>query len=235
MFFPEAMTELELIVPEKDLLAVTKVLAGQGVFHQVDASHLKSGSDQEAADTWKHRAAAYAGLERQILLSMQALDVAEGGPPKGDRATLVELEELQPAADEIAAAVKEVTDELAAAQKNVEQVDAYIRELLPIADIDVDISTLQKPRYIHSILGLMPAANLDRLQTSLTRVPHVLLKLSEDRQSAVVWLTGTQASADILDRAARSAYLNPLELADVHQGKPPEIIKSLQASAGSTN
>ena len=30
MFFPEAMTEVELIVPSKDLLAVTKVLAGKG-------------------------------------------------------------------------------------------------------------------------------------------------------------------------------------------------------------
>ena len=42
MFFPEAMTETEFIIPEKDLLSVTKVLAGQGIFHQVEASYMSS-------------------------------------------------------------------------------------------------------------------------------------------------------------------------------------------------
>jgi hypothetical protein len=31
MFFPEAMTEVELILPSKDLLAVTKALGSYGV------------------------------------------------------------------------------------------------------------------------------------------------------------------------------------------------------------
>ena len=38
MFFPKAMTEVELIVPSKDLLAVAKVLSGRGVFHQIDST-----------------------------------------------------------------------------------------------------------------------------------------------------------------------------------------------------
>jgi len=32
MFFPKARTEIEMIVPAKDLLAVTKVLSGHGIF-----------------------------------------------------------------------------------------------------------------------------------------------------------------------------------------------------------
>ena len=40
MFFPEAMTEIELIAPSKDLLAVTKVLGNHGVFHQIDSTYL---------------------------------------------------------------------------------------------------------------------------------------------------------------------------------------------------
>ena len=37
MFFPKAMTEVELIVPAKDLVAVTKVLGSRGNFQQVDS------------------------------------------------------------------------------------------------------------------------------------------------------------------------------------------------------
>ena len=35
MFYPQEMTEIELIVPEQDILPVIKVLAGEGVFHQL--------------------------------------------------------------------------------------------------------------------------------------------------------------------------------------------------------
>jgi len=228
MFFPRAMTAVELIIPEKDLLAVTNVLAGQGVFHQVDASHLKSGAGPEATGSWRERASAYAAIERQVLVNLQALTVDEGKPRDADAASLVDLESLRPQVEEIERAVKQVNDQIAAGQKELEQLQSYVRELQPVAALDLDVKILQRPSYIHAILGLMPVANLERLQTSLARIPHVLLKLSEDRQNAVVWLTGTQGSADILDRAARSAYLNPLDLSDVHEGKPPEIIKSLQ-------
>ena len=227
MFFPQAMTEVELIIPEKDLLPVTRVLAGQGVFHQVDASHLRSGSKAVDGETWKDRSAAYAALERQILINMQVLGLQEGAPPDGDAGFLVELEAIQPIVGQTEQAIKRVSEELAASRKRKEQLESYARELQPLVDVDLDISMMQNPRYIHAILGLMPAANLERLQTSLARVPHVLTKVGEDQQNAVVWLTGAKASADVLDRAARSAYLSPLEISEVHQGKPTDIMQTL--------
>ncbi len=41
---------------------------------------------------------------------------------------------------------------------------------------------------------------------------------------------GAQSNSDILDRAARSAYLNPLTLPDEYKGTPGEIIQSLHKS-----
>ena len=40
MLFPKQMSEVELIVPSKDLVAVTRALSGYGVFHQVDSANL---------------------------------------------------------------------------------------------------------------------------------------------------------------------------------------------------
>ena len=67
MFFPKEMTEIELIVPSKDLLAVTKVLSGYGVFHQTDSSY--PGVASGSANTWQEQAALYATLERRIQLA----------------------------------------------------------------------------------------------------------------------------------------------------------------------
>ncbi|MBI2759072.1 MAG: hypothetical protein HYX49_10390 [Chloroflexi bacterium] len=227
MFFPQAMTEMELIVPEKDLLQVTSILAGQGIFHQVDASYLSSNNNVKSNDSWKDRAAAYSSLERQILITMQALSIEAGSPPPADQSAMIKLEAVRPLAEQIEQDVKDSNNQLATSQKKLEQLQNYIRQLLPIADIDLDISLLHNPRYLLSILGIMPVVNLERLQTSLARIPYVLLTLQKDRENAVVWLTGSKRNTDILERAARSAYLNPFDLTDVHHGTPAEIIKSL--------
>lgn len=234
MFFPEAMTELELIVPEKDLLAVTNILAGQGIFHQVDASNLSARAAQPSTDSWKERASEYAMLERRTVALIQALSIEEGSPIK-KQPTLIELDTIRPAVEQIEQAVKGATSELAASQKTVSQLKAHISELEPVSDINIDISVLRDPKHIHSILGVIPNTNIERLETSLSRTPFVLLTLREDRNSSVVWLTGSQSNSDILDRAARSAYLNPFEFTSVHDGTPAEIIKSLNADIATLN
>jgi V/A-type H+-transporting ATPase subunit I len=234
MFFPQEMTALELIIPEKDLLAVTNVLTRLGVFHQVDASHLGSRAKSASVESWKERASIYATLERQILLVMQALEVEEGTPPRDEEPTVVEIDEIRSILEQIEGAVKNTTGEMAANQKRLEQLQANINELEPVADIDLDLGMLRDPKYIHSIFGSMPVSNLERLQTSLARTPSVLLTLREDRKNAVVWLTGASGNADILDRAARSAYLNPFDFKGTFQGTPSETIQSLKEEIKAT-
>ncbi|MGB7876941.1 MAG: V-type ATPase 116kDa subunit family protein [Anaerolineales bacterium] len=234
MFFPEAMTELELIIPEKDLLPVTKALAGQGIFHQVDASYLSSDDASKSVGSWKEQAAAYSALERQILFIMQALAVEESSPSSIDEDTMVDLEIVRPQVEQIERDVRDSNDQLIDNQNKLEELRNHILQLEPIAEVDFDISLLRNQEYIHSILGTMPVVNLERLETSLARIPYVLMTLRKERDDAVVLLTGARFNADIIDRAARSAYLNPFELSDTHEGAPSEIIESLHQEIEAT-
>jgi V/A-type H+-transporting ATPase subunit I len=230
VFYPRAMTGVWLVIPARDVLAVTKMLADQGIFHQVDGSYLSSEKEISSADSWPEKAAAYAGLERRMLAAMQALDVEEGSPPPADRASMIEIEMVHPLVEQIEQEVQRASERLANGQKRLEQLESYLHQLEPVAGVDLDVGALGKSRYIFTMLGIIPVANLERLQTSLARIPFVLLTLRQDRQNAVVWLAGTQRNADILGRAARSAYLNPLDLPDVHHGTPSEIIESLHTA-----
>jgi V/A-type H+-transporting ATPase subunit I len=81
---------------------------------------------------------------------------------------------------------------------------------------------------LHSTLGIIPAANVSRLETSLGRVPHVFLTLRDDSQKPVVWLLGPRSNSDIIDRAAKSAYLNPLTLPEEFEGTPAQITTSIR-------
>ena len=90
MFFPEAMTEVELIVPSKDLLAVTKVLGNQGVFHQIDSTYL--GLENLGPNTWQEKAASYSTLERRIQVIMQNLNLEEEYSGPSDFDSIADLE-----------------------------------------------------------------------------------------------------------------------------------------------
>lgn len=230
MFYPQAMTDLQLIVPARDMLALTKVLAGQGVFHQVDASYLSSEAGSTSPDSWQDRAAEYAVLERRILVIMKSLDVEEGLPSSAEQTSMIEIEVARPKVEHIEQEVNKAGDQLASEQKKLEQIESTLRQIEPLAGIDLDMSALRDPQHIFSMLGTMPVANMDRLQTSLARIPFVFLTLLQDRQRAVVWLAGPQNNSDVLERAARSAYLNPVSLPAGHRGTPSEIIESLHTA-----
>jgi V/A-type H+-transporting ATPase subunit I len=230
MFYSQAMTEVELIVPAKNMLAVTDELAGEGVFHQIDTSYMSAETGPDSARSWQQRAVTYAGLERQLLSTMQVLDVAQGSPPPADELTMIEIEVVQPLIEQIGQEAQAASDERTTRQKRLEQLESYLRQLEPLADLDLDLSTLRHPHHVFSMLGIIPAANLERLQTSLARTPFVLLTLGQDGTKRVVWLAGAKRDSDILQRAARSAYLNPLNLPDIHHGTVPEIIESLHTA-----
>ncbi len=233
MFYPQEMTEIQLIIPAKDLLAVTKVLADQGVFHQLDSSSLSPKSGARPAETWLKKAAAYSALERQVVSIMQVLEIDEGLPQKsGDWASLANLEEIQPKIDLVEKRVNGTSLELSNAHKRLEGLQSMLDQLEPLANIDQDIDELRNPTYLHSILGVIPVTNIDRLQTSLARIPFVFLTLRQDSQRAIVWLAGRKRNSDVLDRAARSAYLNPLSLPENYQGTPAQIIAMLQKNIG---
>ncbi len=234
MIFSQAMTEIELIVPSKDMLPVTRLLANQGIFHQVDASHLNSQTGIESTDSLHEEAVAYSTLERRIQANMQSLGIEEGEPEQAEKNSMLELDTARQMVDKIEQEIRQASQQLADNRRKLEQLQNQLHQLEPVADIDLDMGSLDNSRFIFSLLGVIPVANMERLRTSLARIPYLLIPLRKQRQSAVVWLAGARSNADVLDRAARSAYLNPLELPDNHKGTPAELINSLNTSIRQT-
>ncbi|MFN3491298.1 MAG: V-type ATPase 116kDa subunit family protein, partial [Anaerolineales bacterium] len=232
MFFPKEMTEVELIVPAKDIVAVAKVLSNQGVFHQIDSAYL--GLENLGPSAWQEKAGNYSTLERRIQSMMQTLGLSEEYPVKASADNMVELETLTPAVNRIEEEVKGISDQLSNQKKRLEMFESQLRQLEPIANVDVEVGALKNSSYMHSILGVLPAANISRLKTSIGRVPHVFFVLREDPQKPVVWVLGPKSNSDVLDRAAKSAYLNPLSLPEDFSGTPEQITATLRREIDAT-
>jgi V/A-type H+/Na+-transporting ATPase subunit I len=228
MLFPKTMAEIELIVPAKDLVAVTKVLGSRGSFQQVDSSYL--GVEGLGPNTWQERAASYSTLERRIQAIMQTLNLQEEYSGSFDYDASVDINALQAALERIETEVRATSEQLNTEKKNLEQFESQLHQLEPLADVNVEVGALRNSKYLYSILGIMPADSMSRLETSLSRVPHVFNNLRDDPKKPVVWVVGPRSNSDVIDRAVRSAYLNPLTLPEGFDGTPMEISKQLSAA-----
>ena len=228
MFRPQAMSKVELVVPEHDVVPVTKALAASGVFHPTLSSHLGGERVPSYAENWQERAATFTELERRIMAVMETLGVGEG-PLPAETPHLIEPETAQMDIERLEWETQAPVRELEEGQHKLAQLQRYLDQLKPIADLEVDLGTLRSLRYTFVLLGTIPVANLERLQTSLELIPSALVTLRREEHLATVVLFGTQRDADILSRAARSAYLNPLEQPETYHGTPAEAIAALKS------
>ncbi len=230
MFYPQEMTEIEIIAPAKDLITVTKVLSGQGIFSQTDVNYLGTDKNHPQANLWQEKAAAYSILERRLHSILLSLSVQKTTPKQRDYDTLIDTEKAKGIVDEIEKQVKDLVDQINLETKKIEHLKTVLMQIEPLAGIDVDFSLLQNARYVASIIGMIPNEHIERLSTSLARIPHELFTLNQKPQKSVVWLAASRDNADMLDRAARSAYLDPISIPQDFQGTPAQIVESVKKS-----
>jgi len=220
------MRKVELVAPEQDVVPVTEALAASGIFHLTRSEF--TGDDVLNSDNkWHAWVAEFTALERRILSVFEALEVKAGSPPK--TAHLIEPEVARRDIEHLEQEIQAPLHELEAAQRRLTQLERYCTQLEPIRDLDVDLGVLRKLRYTYVTLGMMPTANIERLRSSLEHIPFGLVTLQRNEHLTVVVLFGVQRDAQILDRSARSAYLNPLNLPETYRGAPAEAIAALHA------
>ena len=229
MFYPQEMTRISIIARQDTAVAVTHALAEAGALHLVDARHLGSEIKADLAADWVQKSATYAELERHALALMQTLGVSDSMPQTDGWTSVVDSAAANATLEQIEREARAITERVAGETRKLEQLQSYVQQLTPIREIDIEVSRLSSPRHLFSALGAMPVENVARMRTSLARVPFVLLTLRQDQQQAVVWLLGRRADSDILERAARGAYLNPLSLPEAYQGTPGQILNAVEA------
>ncbi|MCD6344675.1 MAG: hypothetical protein J7M17_03610 [Anaerolineae bacterium] len=227
MFRPQMMSRVKLMVPEHDIMPMTEALALSGVFHPVSSGRAEEKKVIPYTEHWQEQAASLADLERRILAAMETLRVEIGPPPATDPHP-IEVELARRDVERLEQEAQESLEGIEKLQHKLDQLRHYLKQLEPLADVEVNLDSLSHLRYTFVLIGTMPVANLTRLQTSLELIPSVLVSLKHGEHLATVVLFGRQCDAEILNRAARSAYLNPLSLPKQYQTTPAEAMAALR-------
>ncbi len=228
MFKPQSMEKVELIIPEHQVVRTTEALAASGVFHPIPSTQITVRTPARGIDEWQAWTADLVALEHRILVVMEELKISEGPPPT-QTPHIIEPQVAQRDIERLELEAENPIRELEAAQRRLTQLQKYVSQLAPIADLDADLGSLRDLRYTFVMLGSMPIANVERLENSLEHTPFVLVTLRREGHLATVMLFGLQEDAAVLNRAARSAYLNPLMLPEDYRGTPAQTIAALQA------
>ena len=224
MFRSQSMTRVELVVPERDIVAVTEALAESGAF-DVDARGPGEGS-LSRVNEWDLRAIAYAALLQRISGVMELLAVEAGQPPT-EALHWIDPETVSRDIDTIEREAKGPAQDLEDARRKLQALSRTRSQVAPLVGLDSDLQRLQNTKYLFAALGSMPADNVDRLQASLEHVPSALIRFGERDRLATVILFGMKRDAEMLMRAARSAYLTVAELPEEYQGTPRDVLGAL--------
>jgi len=233
MLRSQAMSRIELAVPEGDIVPLTEALAASGIFHLIAAEHQGSERAPHYADDWQERAPLFVALEQRVLAVMEALDVDEGLPPS-ETPHLIEPDVVELDLERLEQEAQAPVEELEEEHRRLARLQRQIDQLQTIVGLKADLRSIRNMRYTFALMGAIPVANLERLQASLELMPTVLIPLRQDDHLATVVLFGTQRDAEALSRAARSAYLNPLNLPENARGTPAEAVEALKAGVERT-
>jgi V/A-type H+-transporting ATPase subunit I len=223
------MREVNLFIRDGDIVALTAALVRLGML-QVEEEPGKP--DAGSFSRWAGLAKAYAAQARraeELLLHLGIAWQATDAPEQFDLER--ELAQTVTALDQIEQAVDDLQQRRSAAVQEADRIHLAIEQLRLLAPLDVPVERLVQFERLHLTIGVMPTANLTRLQTSLFRIPFVMIPAFANGARTLVFAATTQENQPILDRALRSAFFEPVPLPASVQGVPAHAIATLEQQA----
>jgi len=230
MFLPQEMTHVALVVPENEVLPITELLSEQGIFHHVDSTHLCPEADRGVADRWHQEASACSALAQRIRDLLGKLGADEGEPRPGIQdLPVIDVAVASSAVDDLEEQIMERTQSLGLDLDGLLRAGISEDPVESIGSTGTDLSEVLGLHHMIALLGSMPTNGIERLRSSLKNIPFVLETLGRSERHSIVLLAAPRNSADVLRRAARSAYLNPLREDQDYRKMPPEIAAIIRA------
>ena len=237
MFTPARMREVNLFIRDGDIVALSAALVRLGML-QVEEE--PGRADAGSFSRWTGLAKAYTAQARRAEELLAGLGIAWQKSTAPEQLDLEQdLAQIVTALDQIEQAVDDWRQRRSTTAQEADRVHLVIEQLQLLAPLDVPVERLAQFERLHLTIGVMPTANLLRLQTSLFRIPFVMIPVmipamvpaSVNGARTLVFAATTQENQPILDRALRSAFFEPVPLPDSVQGVPAQAIATLEQQA----
>ncbi|HBY95383.1 MAG: hypothetical protein M5U01_42685 [Ardenticatenaceae bacterium] len=227
MFAPAQMYEVNIFILEGDVEKVALALARLSAVQLADAEALEEWAG-EGTGRWAGLASIYATQERRLLDLLQALQIAESGIPPPCLEPGNDVARIEEVLQEAERVVQDWRHRKEAADRQARRLRLVREQIRLLAPLDVPVERLRQLRYLHLTVGTIPSANLARLQTALFRIAFVIIPVYAYDDRTLIFAASTHEHAPILDRALRSAFLEPLDPPQDVTGSPAQALTQLE-------
>lgn len=226
MFMPERMREVNLFILDEDVEPVIAALARLGVFQLEDEDGHRDGSQ---GGRWAGLAGAYAAQHRRLTDLLATLTIAPQVMPLSEHPDIDgELSRIAATVHQAEQAIEGWQQRTQNATREQERLQLNIEQLRLLAPLDLPVERLTQLHSLYLTVGTMPGANLARIQTSLFRIPFVIIPAYEHGARTLIFAATTLEYAPILDRALRSAFFEPIALPQDVTGAPSLALADLE-------
>ncbi|MEA3385515.1 MAG: V-type ATPase 116kDa subunit family protein [Thermodesulfobacteriota bacterium] len=217
MFRPVKLTRLTIQAPEDRISAVMAVLGDLRLLHliRVEETHLGRLGYVAHIDTslLEHYDSLLARANKLLR------DLGPTGPssdirkvPQPDKAVFRLEEDIA----HIETEALEPLERKKKAKNAISEHEALIARLQLLEPAEIDLDRLHDLRYVTWRAGLIPEENLNKLEQSLVDTHHTLIPVGRKKQRVVLLAMSLKEDKEVLLRALKSAFWDPLEL-------PPRI------------
>jgi len=221
------MLEASLFVLEPDVEAVTAALARAEILQLEDLQP----EDWTPSGEWVELGNRYTGLVQRLGETLSALGIARPA-----RSSLSEAD-LRPSQDwrviesglaDIESSVASWQNRLHATEQRLEHLklgESQVQLLLPL---EVRVEDLRRLRSQSLTIGFMPTDNVSRVAEALFQIPFVLIPLQQRGGNTLVLAAASSENAAVLERALKSALLEPIDVPAEAMGQPREALALLR-------
>ena len=232
MLSPEPMRHLTVVVLASELEATTRAIARVGVLHLLDVRRTIEPLAPIRPYDIDEQLARLDALAQPLDELMRYLDLT---PPEVDDVPAVppalNLQEVEARVDALARGAQALRQRQRAVADQAAQLENLLRNVRALAPLGMPLDELPRLRYIHLTSGLLPERNLLRLRESLARIPHVIMPTGRAGADGRILVTALclRQQRETLERAVRSAQLEPVALPAHLSGTPETVTAELQA------
>ncbi len=224
MFRTVRLTRVTIQCPEEQISPVMTVLGEMRLLHLIRIEETHLGRLGFVARVDRDLLGRYQNLLARISRLLQGLRPRVplpqiAGIPRPDREHF-RIDETVAAIEE---AVLPLLEERAQARQQRRQNREVLDRLRLLEPAGLDFDRLADLRYVAWRAGLLPRENLDRLEESLADVYHVLVPVGREKDRVVLVAMTLAGDEAVLDRALKSAFLEPLAL-------PPDLKGTIGAN-----
>jgi len=230
MFRPVKLTRLTIQAPEDQISAVMAILGDLRLLHliRVEETHLGHLGYVAHIDTplLEHYDRLLARANRLLR------DLGPSGPSPGIRKVPRPDKAVFRLEEELALIEKEALEPLERKKKAknaISEHEALIARLHLLAPIKIDLDRLYNLRYVTWRAGLIPEENLDKLEQSLVDTYHALIPIGRKERRVVLLAVSLKEDEEVLLRALKSAFCDPLELPPGIHGTIEKVLDRLSA------